>query len=162
MLGSCFWPPTKEGFVWVLENIKRFGLPEGAELIVGGKDGSFLEKELGSIDGVEFRDRLEQSEFDYLMQKAVAMLVPNQTGFGALTRLSEMSCAGLPVITTKHSVEGVSPPPGVLVVDTKWDLWSEAMKDLMDSPSEDNHSDYDLWEELQPNPIKNTLQKYLS
>lgn len=161
MVGSSFYAPTKNGFRWIIRNALENGLPPGVHIIIGGRGGKKLEEEFGSIRGIEFRDEIEQSELNELMKSAIAMLVPHLSGFGSVTRLSEMSCAGLPVITTKFAVEGLAPPPGVYAVNEKWEEWCKAMEHLMNHYEEVTPLDYEAWELSQPKPLKEIVSKYL-
>lgn len=161
MIGSIPHKPTGESFRWFLRNVKENGLPAGVRLVVGGAGGNDLMKEFGGMPGVEIRDHLEQVELDELIKKACAMLIPQQSGFGSVTRASEMSCAGIPVIASEHVLAAIQAPPGVHIVADDWSAWVLAMQNILEHKKMNTMNEYENWEESQPKPLKNVIEKYL-
>ena len=161
MVGSVFHAPTGDGFRWFLRNVKENGLPDGMHIIVGGKGGDNLMEEFGALQGVEIRGRLEQAELDGLMKKACAMLIPQRSGFGSVTRISEMACAGFPVITSEHAIAAMQAPPGVRVVSDEWHAWESVMQAIVKHPQANTLKEYEAWEDNQPKPLTGVLGKYL-
>lgn len=93
MVGSIFHTPTGDGFRWLCQKIKENGLPNDIKLIVGGRGGEVLSTEFSNIPGLEIYGSLNQDKLENLLMRASAMLIPQQSGFGSLTRIPEMACA---------------------------------------------------------------------
>jgi glycosyltransferase involved in cell wall biosynthesis len=161
MVGSIFHRSTGEGFRWFLDNIKENGLPKGVHIVVGGGSGESLSSEYGALPRVEITGRIKQDELEELMKRACAVLIPQRSGFGALTRIPEMSCAGVPMIASEHSISAMHAPPGVRFVQDNWKDWISAMQDANDHPKTVSLTEYKDWEKSQSIPIKAVVQKYL-
>ena len=84
--------------------------------------------------------------------------MPQRVGFGALTRLSELSCAGIPCIVSRHPTYAVDLPPGVEVVTDEWDTWYQAMERLV---KDDRRviTGYRIWEGAQPRVLDIVIGK---
>ncbi|MBP1465728.1 hypothetical protein EYB53_008425 [Candidatus Chloroploca sp. M-50] len=159
MLGSAGHHTTAEAFAWLVEQAQRHGLPAGVRIIVGGSGTDKLLPAGATVPRLECRGRLPQDELDQLLVKCQGVLVPQFRGFGALTRLSEMACGGVPVLVSRHPTLALDVPPGVQMVEDNWEAWSTAMSEFVC----DGHSiapqwdAYLAWEQTQPNPITNLL-----
>jgi hypothetical protein len=162
MIGSAFWGPIGEGFRWVLRNIQEKGLPENKRMIVGGSGTENFIGEFGALKNVEFRGRLEQEELNALLQVAGCMLIPQRSGFGAVTRIPEMACAGIPSITAEHAAAAINIPPGVCVLPDSWESWEETMKEISNRALSNTLDDYEKWENDQPKPLKQVFEKFLT
>lgn len=161
MVGSIFHKPTGNGFRWLLDNIKQEGLPDGLTIVVGGKGGETIASEYNSIPGLKIKGSIDQDEFDSLLKRAAAMLIPQQSGFGSLTRIPEMACAGVPIITTDFATSTLNTPPGVRIVSNDWASWKSALLEISEQPIKSNFDEYQAWQSSQPRPIKAVIEKYL-
>lgn len=161
LLGSVTHPTTAFSFRWFLDNCKKKGLPENIKVIVAGRGSDEFEKELGEINGIEFRGKVSSATLYGLLENINGVLVPQIGGFGAVTRLSEMSCAGVPVITSRHASTALNPPPGIIFTCDEWNDWYQAMINLVNHPQFPDHSDYENWKIQQPNPLKNTIVRLM-
>jgi len=161
MIGSIFHEPTGEGFRWLVKNVKENGLPAGMRIVVGGVGGEDLAKEFGTMPDLEIRGRLPQDELNGLMKRASAMLIPQQSGFGEVTRISEMACAGIPVIISEYALASMKSPPCVKAVPYEWNAWVSAMEEIKEHPEANTLEEYEAWEALQPKPLMGVIAKYL-
>jgi hypothetical protein len=159
MLGSAVHPTTWESFSWLVENARRNGLPDNVRIVIGGLGTEALLGSEARVPGLEVTGWLEQHDLDRLLSHAGALLAPQATGFGALTRLSEMSCAGIPAIVSTHATYAVDPPPGLHAVDDDWSLWRTKMEQLADGRSDFPHEGYLAWEARQPRPLAHVLSE---
>jgi len=157
-IGTISYGPTLVGIKWLLSKIREEGLPEGCQIIIAGNGGKNLIDEYGSISNIQIFDRLEQSEMENLLIKAQAVLVPQFAGFGSVTRITEMACAGIPVLASEHSVSAMDVPPGVVGLPQQWSDWKEAILKL-EARKNDEYTNigdsYDVWEHGQTNPFFN-------
>ena len=94
-----------------------------------------------------------QAELDELMTKVCAVLVVQRAGFGALTRLPELACAGIPVVTTQHATYAINTTPGVQVVDDHWSCWMEQLTQLQRTTPVVTEDAYRAWQAAQPQPL---------
>lgn len=159
MLGSGDHPTTAAAFRWFLAEAGRHGLPPGAQVVVCGR----ATDQLGDAPpGVSLRGWVEQEELTRLLSSAEGVLMPQFTGFGALTRLAELSCAGVPGIVSVHATHAVQPmPPGFIPVADGWPRWRAAMQQLMaGQESEAKWEQYEAWESALPRPWAETLAAF--
>ena len=87
---------TAKGVGWFLHNIKQTGLPTGCRIIVGGRGTERYSELFKDIPGLEFRGWISNEELTDLLSRVKAFLAPQLSGFGALTKISELTCAGSP------------------------------------------------------------------
>jgi hypothetical protein len=128
LLGTVTRRATRASFEWFIGNALHHGLPEGARVVVAGKGSDALGKQFPSHEeAFEFRGWLNDVELDNLLCQACAVLVPQYYGFGALTRLPELTLAGIPLIVSAHATMAFDPMPGVIQVQHDWAAWYEAM-----------------------------------
>lgn len=82
--------------------------------------------------------------------------MPQRIGFGALTRFSELSCAGIPSIVSRHPTYAVDLPPGVEVVTDEWDAWYRAIERHV---KDDRRviTGYRVWERTQPKALETVI-----
>jgi hypothetical protein len=134
LLGSAVHGSTASGFAWFLERVRRHGLPEGAELQVVGAGTERLSVDSIGTGRVRARGWLREDELEPLLVAASAAILPQRDGFGAVTRLSELSAAGVPVLTSEHATFAAGPLPGVHAVDDDWASWHEALDRFRRAP----------------------------
>jgi hypothetical protein len=157
LLGSASYYPTRISFEWFLDNVRRYGLPRGIHVVIAGHETDSLEG-AHDLPGVEVRGWVKQAELDDLLARVGGALVPQQLGFGALTRVPEQSCSGIPQIATPVAVQGLNTPPGVQVVDGDWDAWQAAMCEVAEGIPGPSETDYRAWEAAQPNTLQRLLE----
>jgi hypothetical protein len=129
---------------------------------VGGSKTDKLLAPGVTVPGLECRGRLPQEELDRLLVAAQAVLVPQFRGFGALTRLPEMACAGIPTLTSRHPTFALDVPPGVHIVEDGWEAWCAAMASFVwsDPSAVPNGEPYEGWEQAQSRTLTTLLDAY--
>lgn len=158
LLGSAGHHSTRESFLWFLHQAKIHGLPDGVRVVVAGSKTDTLLSPGVEVPGLEFRGWVQQDDLDRLMISAQAVLMPQHGGFGALTRLAELSCAGIPCIVSRHPTYAVDLPPGFEVVADEWVAWYRAMERSI----KDNRriiTGYRKWERAQPRTLETVVGK---
>lgn len=158
LLGSAGHSSTRESFLWFVQEAKTYGLPDGVRVIVAGSKTDSLLSSSGEVPGLEFRGWVQQDELNRLMISAQAVLLPQQGGFGALTRIAELSCAGIPCIVSKHPTYAVDLPPGFEVVNDEWVVWFRAMERLVKSDRRIS-TGFQRWERTQPRTLEKVIEK---
>lgn len=161
LLGSVTHPTTAYSFNWFLDNCRKYGLPENIKILVAGRGSENYHSEYGEINGIEFKGKVSTVVLQNMLEEITGVLVPHVGGFGAVTRLSEMSCAGVPVIASQHASTAMNPPPGIYFVSNQWNDWCNAMMDLVYHSPILKPTDYDNWKIQQPNPLKSTIERLL-
>ena len=132
-----------------LDDARQRGLPGGARVVVAGLHTETLLAPGEWPAGVEGRGWLDEDALDALLARVTAVLVPRRDGFGALTRLPELSCAGVPVLVARSVTFAQDPPPGAMVVDDEWDAWCAAMESISRAGRVVAAGDYEAWETAQ-------------
>jgi len=161
MFGSITHQTTFVSFQWFLKNALKYRLQENLRIIVAGRGGERLAKEFQSIQGIEILSYIEQAKLENLLAKVSAVLIPQFSGFGAVTRILEMACAGIPTIVSKHPTAAMELPPGVTVVDDDWAAWMNAIDCINMNISANTLEEYVGWESRQPKPVYEVLNKFL-
>jgi hypothetical protein len=128
MLGSAVHPSTAKGFRWFLELVARHGLPKGVDVHVVGAGTDTLSPATNGRGGIHFRGWVSAQELEDLLVQADAAILPQREGFGALTRLPELTAAGIPVVTSEHASLATGQVAGVQVVDDEWESWLAAIE----------------------------------
>ena len=154
MLGTGGHRSTWESFLWFVQSTQEYGLPQGIRVVVSGRKTDQLLASGVSVEGLELKGWLEQDELDKLLVQVQAVLVPQGSGFGALTRLPELSCAGIPAIVSRHPTYALNLPPGIEIVDDDWDAWCSRMEQVTSTGDCFDPSGYHSWEEDQANPLE--------
>jgi hypothetical protein len=160
MVGSTMHAPTRKGFEWFIENAIRFGLPSGIRIVVGGKGSEQLASDHPPIPNIEIRGWLSQEEFRTLLTLADGFLIPQQSGFGAATRIPEMVCAGIPLLISSHLAYAQNVSPSAAVLGDHWEEWCDEMVKVSSGKTDIPVNEFLEWENSQPNPIAMTLKKY--
>ena len=152
MLGSAMHSTTKRAFERFLQQIGQQGLPDRIRLVLVGTDTEKLA--IPMAQNIETRGWLEQSDLDQLLTSARAVLIPQFSGFGAVTRITEMSCAGVTALISPHPTWAIDLPPGVQVVAGDWSAWRAKIIELSQTHEESPENyptwDYPAWEQSQP------------
>lgn len=161
MLGTAQHETTGESFAWFVQNVQAHGLPGGVRVVVGGLGTDELLPGARSVPGLELRGWLEQDELDRLLVRANAILIPQRSGFGALTRLPELACAGIPAIVSRHATYALNPPPNLEILDDDcWDAWYAKIKEFARQKVDLPEDDYYAWEEEQPKTLEVVLKEF--
>ena len=161
MLGSGEHSTTWHAFTWFIKEAHEKGLPPGIKVIVAGSRTNELLEPGVDVTGLEVKGWLPQDELDSLLHRVRAVLIPQLTGFGALTRLPELSLAGIPMIVSEHPTRALDPPPGIITVPDEWSAWYAAMEQMMAQPLEIDLAEYLDWEEKQVNPLRSTISSLM-
>jgi hypothetical protein len=83
-------------------------------------------------------------------------------GFGALTRLPELSCAGVQAIVSRHATLAIDSPPGTEIVDDDWDAWWAKMEEMGRDVPRLSLADYEAWEASQPRILTSVVKRIIS
>jgi hypothetical protein len=161
LIGTAKYGPIKSSCEWLIENVLKYGLPEGVRIVLVGAGTDELVKPGQSVPGLEFKGWMEQQDMDELLARASGVVVPQRFGFGAPTRLAELSCAGVPVLGDHHPTYAIDPPPGFSAVDSSWDSWQTRMRQLSVKDEFPAESDYLAWEAAQPRPLEPLIKRLL-
>jgi hypothetical protein len=154
VLGTANHAPTKKSMAWFLDNARTHGLPQGARVVVVGDKVAELAEARHAIPGIDVRGRVSQAELADLLVRAGCALVTQRMGFGALTRLPELACAGVPTLVFPHASFAIDPPPGVHVLpDASWAATAAGMSRTMQSSSQLDEALYRCWEERAARPL---------
>ena len=162
LIGSASYAPIRKSCEWFIQNAREHSLPPNVRVVVLGAGTEKLLPEGKSVRGIEVKGWTEQEELDDLLVKAQAVLVPQQFGFGAPTRLPELSCAGIPVIGCYHPTYAIDPPPGFHATEATWDAWYKRMEELRRETVDVTVEQYDAWESAQPKPLQLVVRNLLS
>lgn len=152
MLGSGDHPTTGESFRWFLQEMRAQPLPDGVRIVVCGRKTDELLPRETLPPAVTVRGWVEQEELQHLLESVQGVLLPQRVGFGGLTRLAELSCAGVPGIVSTHATHAVQPmPPGFVAVGDSWCQWQDAIQQSLQHPppSSSTETIYKQWEESQ-------------
>jgi len=148
----------RASFTRFLDHARSRGLPDGMRVVVAGLHTETLLQPGERIPGVEVRGWLEDDALDALLTRVSGVLVPQHKGFGALTRLPELSCAGVPVLASKSATYAQDPPPGATIVDDDWEAWCAAMESMSRADRVVAAAEYEAWEAGQPRPLPGVLK----
>jgi hypothetical protein len=161
IMGTAGHDTTRASFEWFVQNVQAHGLPTGAKIVVVGLGTEKLLPPGVSIPGLEFRGWVEQDQLDQLLSTVQGVLIPQQRGFGALTRLPELAYAGVPVVTSKHATLAIEVPPNVSDVDDVWEAWCTGIEQLKANRTICCHEDYLAWESGQSRTLESVVKKAL-
>ncbi len=80
---------------------------------------------------------------------------------GALTKLSEFACCGIPVLTSQHACFSQEVPPGVRGLPSVWEAWYGCLERWQDlcGASEQGYQD---WESRQPESLSREISRFLN
>lgn len=95
-----------------------------------------------------------------LLVSSKAVISPQLYGMGALTKLPELSCAGIPVLTSNHACYALDLPPGITGLPNSWEAWQEAIEKCLDSNPQ-NQDLYESWLSRQGDTLSEEIRKIL-
>ena len=161
LMGSVGNPPTGQSFSWFVTNAKNNGLAKGIRVVVAGGGTEELLPPGSVVPGLELRGWLGQAELDQLLVRANAVIAVQRSGFGALTRVAEMACAGVPVLLSKYAAYALDLPPGVEVVNDLWEAWHEKLIERSQRriSCEVTGEEYQAWERAQPRSMADVVAR---
>jgi len=160
LIGSAFYGPIRQSCEWFIKSVKENALPPGVRVVVIGAGTDKLLSPGESVPGIELKGWTDQDELDRLLVGAHAVLVPQRFGFGAPTRLAELSCAGIPVIGFDHPTYAIDVPPGFNVEET-WEEWYAKIEQLSHEDARVTEDQYNAWEATQPKPLGKVVRDLL-
>jgi hypothetical protein len=120
VLGSADHPPTREGMRALLRWLQP-GLREGMKVVVGGFGTERLAAEF-SDTGVRFLGALSGPQLEDLVAGARGILVHQDRGAGALTRIPEVLIARVPVVASRIAARSTRGYDGISVYDSQEEL----------------------------------------
>jgi len=153
VLGTATHRTTEESMRWLLDGVRRNGLPPGAQVVVCGLGTEELTASV-SHPSIQVRGWVEQGELVQLLTTCRAVLVPQRSGFGALTRLPEFACAGVPMIVSKHPLAALDTPPGIEVAADTYESWYAKMAAARATTPLVSVADYSAWETRQSRTLE--------
>jgi len=157
MLGTAAHESTRDAMAWFVERMADDGLARGMRLVVAGLETDRLLPDGVRVPALELRGWVDEHELDSLLVRAAAVVLPQRMGFGALTRVAELACAGLPLLISRHASLAIDLPPEARAVDDEWIEWRQAMDEVLEgAPASTGLDAYVEWEAAQPRPL-NTL-----
>jgi len=162
MVGSAAHATTRDSFAWFVAEARRHGLPAGVRVVIGGLQTETLLPAGETVPGLELRGWLAQPELDALLTRCAAFLAPQDRGFGALTRLPELACAGIPVLVSEHASLALDLPPGAVPVGRDWSAWQAHLQARAGLVAPPPATDYAAWEARQPNPLRSVVRRLLT
>jgi hypothetical protein len=115
LLGNIGNIPTREGMQKVIAWWKqRPLLAHRDKLIIAGFETSRNFFDISPGAGIEMRGDISDQELDHLLSHVKAALCYQETGGGALTKISEFLTAGVPVLSNFHAARSYHHLPGIL------------------------------------------------
>lgn len=133
ILGSLYNDISREGVERFLGEVLRRGLPEGVQIKGIGRGWERFSEQAHRLPQLEAHGFVPQQILEDCLNRAQAVLILTQSGFGVLTRLVEMFSAGVPVICFPHPTYALDPLPGIMVVQGWDDLWAVLQSPVLES-----------------------------
>jgi len=163
VIGTAFHAPTRRSLEWFIEHVARHGLPGNTRAVLVGSHVDQLVPRGCHLLGLEVRGRVSDAELADLLARAGTALVPQRMGFGALTRIAELSCAGVPSLVFPHAGRAIDLPPGAQVLkDDAWCTLVDGICQATDAQPTIEPEDYRAWEERQARPLGPALRRVLA
>lgn len=163
MVGSCSHSVTRHAFEQILGGLAGAPPPPGMHLIIAGHKSELLKVPHALKNQVEIRGRIPEQELSEELVRIRSLIVPHEVGFGALTRLSEFSCGGVPVMASAFARLSMTPPPGIQWIHSEHEgAWSEAIAGAMQrAPAPATWEEYVAWHSQQESPLPGVIQNLL-
>ena len=160
MLGSCEHKTTHQAFSDFLQHHACDALPPGYQLVVAGSGTTTLPVPKALASRLNMRGRVSDEEMKSWLVQAAGVFLPQQMGFGALTRLSELACAGVPTAVSRHVTFSMDLPPGIQVVNEPTRDWPDMGRQFASGLPPCSGEEYASWEEAQPSPWEKVLSQW--
>lgn len=161
LFGNILNPNTHASFHWFLDQAHANGLPSGVRVLVAGRGTNDL-RSLPRADGIDILGELSDTEVTRVLSRVGAVLIPRRSGFGAFTRLADLSCAGVPALVAEAALFALSPPPGMEPVGPDWPDWVEKLQQYAARTILVPAAEYASWEERQRPAIQDALSRVLA
>ncbi len=161
LVGTAAHVTTKKAIEWFMNSAREKGLPPDVHVIVVGMGTEALKEEIGKVAGFEVAGWVEEEKLEELLVRATGVLAPQRTGFGALTRISEMACAGISLAVSRHASYAVDMPPGVRSVEDDWEAWWQAMEEMVCCVNQGTLDEYQNWYDHQQSVLPSTLSQFV-
>jgi hypothetical protein len=158
VMGSARHSTTGESMRWLTENAVTHGLPKACNLIFLGRGTRKVLADIPQVSDIQIKDWVEEDVLVDMLSRAEGVLIPQQMGFGAVTRVADMACAGIPTITSEHATLAINVPPGVSVAANNWKAWREQMSSLVANRKAPDHEAYETWVAAAPSPLPDVVR----
>lgn len=145
ILGSCAHLSTRLSTERLLGILSRINIRPDFRIVLAGSRSESLVIPPSLVRRVECRGRISNEEMGELLAQATAMLVSQDIGFGALTRISEFACAGIPVVASDFVHRTMETPPGVLFAGESTGSWALAIETVLSHPCGASEQAYREW-----------------
>jgi glycosyltransferase involved in cell wall biosynthesis len=132
ILGSASNPPTRQGMIEQIQILEKIRKDFDFEVDIVGYGTECL-REHTIHSNINLIGPVSSSHLHDLMKGAIALLVHQKAGIGALTRIPEMLIAGIPVIANANACRSAYTYQGVYCYDTASELL-ELLKKPLDLP----------------------------
>jgi hypothetical protein len=143
VLGSASHAPTARAMDAIIRRLAATPPFRPCEIHLAGKG---TERWLGSDPAVFAHGWMDDAALDALLTRARVVVAPHSGGFGALTRLPELACAGVPVWAPPHAEWAQDLPPGVVT-------WNDKSPDLPPLGRGSSEAAFDRWAAAQPEAL---------
>ena len=163
LMGTAYHAPTRRSLDWFIRQAMTSGLPPMARVAIVGDRVAELMPPARSVPGLELHGRVSNADLAELLSRAGTALVPQRMGFGALTRIAEFACAGVPVLTFPHAAFAIDPSPGLSVLpDDSWPTLVGGMQASMGRIERVDPAAYTAWEQQAPRPLGQAVRRLLA
>lgn len=163
LLGSYIHQSTQISFDWFINQIINEELPEGIQITIAGSGTEKIQQKIKNLPkNVKILGWVSQEDLNAILCNISAAIIPQRLGFGALTRLSELSCASIPTIVSEHALTAINIPPGVYPVRDSWDDWLTTIREFSECSPNVNEKEYCEWEKNQPRGFESRIIHWLS
>lgn len=113
ILGSAGNRPTATGMIAAIKNWEKYDLNRSiGKLIVAGYNTENLRDQISQYN-IELLGSVSPQKLDQLLGDVKACLCYQESGSGALTRITDMLIAGVPVIANTHAARSYYNLPGI-------------------------------------------------
>jgi len=134
-----------KGLRHLLHDLDRPGLNRALRLVVTGVGENMVSVPPGLAENVKLAGFVSDGEFRSLLERARAVLIPQVCGFGCMTRVADMLCAGIPVVADSIVANAIGRPPGAEFVERGEGQWFRACQRLLAREEEVPHVEFTAW-----------------
>jgi hypothetical protein len=132
ILGTANNPPTFLGMIEQIKILEKVRKEIEFEVDIAGYGTENL-REYCTDSSINLLGTVSPSQLHSLMKSAIAVLIYQNAGVGALTRIPEMLIAGIPVIANSNACRSAYNYDGIYCYDDDYEL-IELMKNNLDVP----------------------------
>jgi len=112
LFGTVYNLPTLDGMKKVINAIILDNILQNDHLIIAGYGTNNLSIELHD-SRIELRGEVSDAELDEMLTTVKGCIVYQENGSGALTKIPELLCAGVPVVINSHAARSHHNLPGI-------------------------------------------------